>query len=103
MSLERDQTPALNNTEEETYDSSFEINSWEDLQIDTNLLRGIFAYGFEKPSPIQRKAINPIIQKKDIIAQAQSGTGKIQTAGQLVATISTFLLGASASDASNNK
>lgn len=79
MSLERDQTPALNNTEEETYDSSFEINSWEDLQIDTNLLRGIFAYGFEKPSPIQRKAINPIIQKKDIIAQAQSGTGKTAT------------------------
>jgi superfamily II DNA/RNA helicase len=79
MSLERDQTPVLNNTEEETYDSSFEINSWEDLQIDTNLLRGIFAYGFEKPSPIQRKAINPIIQKKDIIAQAQSGTGKTAT------------------------
>jgi superfamily II DNA/RNA helicase len=79
MSLERDQTPVLNNTEEETYDSSFEINSWEDLAIDTNLLRGIFAYGFEKPSPIQRKAINPIIQKKDIIAQAQSGTGKTAT------------------------
>jgi superfamily II DNA/RNA helicase len=79
MSLERDQTPVLNNTEEETYDYSFEINSWEDLAIDTNLLRGIFAYGFEKPSPIQRKAINPIIQKKDIIAQAQSGTGKTAT------------------------
>ncbi|NDA90917.1 MAG: DEAD/DEAH box helicase, partial [Alphaproteobacteria bacterium] len=71
--------PALNNTEEETYDSSYEINNWEDLEIDTNLLRGIFAYGFEKPSPIQRKAIKPIIQKKDIIAQAQSGTGKTAT------------------------
>jgi len=79
MSLERDQPPALNNTEEETYDSSYEINNWEDLEIDTNLLRGIFAYGFEKPSPIQRKAIKPIIQKKDIIAQAQSGTGKTAT------------------------
>jgi superfamily II DNA/RNA helicase len=79
MSLERDHPPALNNTEEETYDSSFEINNWEDLELDTNLLRGIFAYGFEKPSPIQRKAIKPIIQKKDIIAQAQSGTGKTAT------------------------
>jgi|UniRef100_A0A6C0HQ07 superfamily II DNA/RNA helicase len=79
MSLERDHPPALNNTEEETYDSSYEINNWEDLEIDTNLLRGIFAYGFEKPSPIQRKAIKPIIQKKDIIAQAQSGTGKTAT------------------------
>jgi superfamily II DNA/RNA helicase len=79
MSLERDQPPALNNAEEETYDSSYEINNWEDLEIDTNLLRGIFAYGFEKPSPIQKKAIKPIIQKKDIIAQAQSGTGKTAT------------------------
>jgi superfamily II DNA/RNA helicase len=79
MSTERDTPPALNNTEEETYDSSFEINSWEDLEIDTNLLRGIFAYGFEKPSPIQKKAIKPIILNKDIIAQAQSGTGKTAT------------------------
>lgn len=79
MSLDRSTPPALNNTEEETYDSSYEINSWEELDIGTNLLRGIFAYGFEKPSPIQRKAIKPIIQKKDIIAQAQSGTGKTAT------------------------
>jgi len=34
---------------------------------------------------------------------AQSGSGKLQAAGQIVATISTFLLGASAKDASNNK
>jgi translation initiation factor 4A len=39
-------------------------------------LRGIYAYGFEKPSTIQSKAIYPIMQGKDIIAQAQSGTGK---------------------------
>jgi translation initiation factor 4A len=32
--------------------------------------------GFEKPSIIQQKAIMPIMQKKDLIAQAQSGTGK---------------------------
>ena len=79
MSLDKSTPPELNNTEEETYDSSYEINNWEDLDLDTNLLRGIFAYGFEKPSPIQRKAIKPIIQKKDIIAQAQSGTGKTAT------------------------
>ena len=39
-------------------------------------MRGIYAYGFEKPSPIQQKAIIPLIKGKDIIAQAQSGTGK---------------------------
>jgi len=56
-----------------------EINNWDDLDIDTNLLRGIYAYGFEKPSPIQKKAITPIINNRDIIAQAQSGTGKTAT------------------------
>jgi len=60
----------------EDYDSSFEINTWDDLDLKTDLLRGIYSYGFEKPSPIQCKAIKPIIMKKDIIAQAQSGTGK---------------------------
>ena len=53
-----------------------ELNSWEDLEAKTPLLRGIYAYGFEIPSPIQRKAICPIFDKKDVIAQAQSGTGK---------------------------
>ena len=53
-----------------------EISSWEELDIKTPLLRGIYAHGFENPSPIQRKAIKPMFDKKDIIAQAQSGTGK---------------------------
>lgn len=53
-----------------------EINSWEDLNVKMPLLRGIYASGFEHPSPIQRKAILPIFDKRDVIAQAQSGTGK---------------------------
>jgi translation initiation factor 4A len=53
-----------------------EIDNWEDLNTKTLLLRGIYASGFENPSPIQKKAILPLFQKKDIIAQAQSGTGK---------------------------
>jgi superfamily II DNA/RNA helicase len=40
------------------------------------LLRGIYAYGFEKPSAIQQRAIVPCIKGCDVIAQAQSGTGK---------------------------
>ncbi len=54
------------------------FESWDDEHVDlkTNLLRGIYAYGFENPSPIQKKAILPLISRKDIIAQAQSGTGK---------------------------
>ena len=54
------------------------FDNWEDdnLKLNTKLLRGIFAYGFEKPSPIQKKAIIPIIKGHDVIGQAQSGTGK---------------------------
>ena len=52
------------------------INDWSDLKISEDLLRGIFSYGFEKPSPIQQKAISPIIEGRDVVAQAQSGTGK---------------------------
>ena len=59
--------------------SEYVINSWDELEIKPNILRGIFGYGFEKPSPIQQRAIKPVIQGRDIIAQAQSGTGKTAT------------------------
>jgi translation initiation factor 4A len=52
------------------------IEEWDQLEISENLLRGIYAYGFEKPSEIQKKSIAPIIASRDIIAQAQSGMGK---------------------------
>jgi len=64
---------------EDEYDTSYEIKSWDDLDLDSKLLRGIFSYGYEKPSPIQQKAIKPIILGKDVVAQAQSGTGKTAT------------------------
>jgi superfamily II DNA/RNA helicase len=55
---------------------AYTINSWDELSINPLLLRGIYAYGFENPSPIQKKSIVPILKGKDVIAQAQSGTGK---------------------------
>ncbi len=56
----------------------FTFESWDDEEVNLNkkLLRGIYSYGFEKPSPIQKKAVIPMVLKKDVIAQAQSGTGK---------------------------
>jgi translation initiation factor 4A len=67
-------------SEEIIFDSSdIEIHSWDELEINANILRGIFAYGFEKPSPIQQRAIKPVMQGRDVIAQAQSGTGKTAT------------------------
>merc|ERR1711979_132545 len=55
------------------------VNSFDDMNLRENLLRGIFAYGFEKPSAIQQRAIIPCIKGYDVIAQAQSGTGKTAT------------------------
>jgi translation initiation factor 4A len=52
------------------------IENWDDLELKTDLLRGIYNYGFENPSVIQKQAILPIINGRDIIAQAQSGCGK---------------------------
>ena len=60
-------------------DPSFKINSWDELEIDSLLLRGIYSYGFEVPSIIQQQAIKPLIMGKDIVVQAQSGTGKTAT------------------------
>jgi len=58
-------------------DSHPEFKVWEDVsEISPDLLRGIYAYGFEKPSNIQQKSIMSIIHRRDVIAQAQSGTGK---------------------------
>ena len=53
--------------------------SFEDIGLKNALLRGIYSYGFEKPSVIQQKAIKPLIDGHDVIGQAQSGTGKTAT------------------------
>ena len=50
--------------------------TFDEMGLPDNLLRGIYAHGFEKPSMIQRKAIVPIREGRDVLAQAQSGTGK---------------------------
>jgi len=52
------------------------IQRWDQLNIPDDLLRGIYGYGFENPSEIQKKSIPPMVEGHDIIAQAQSGMGK---------------------------
>jgi len=68
---------------EDTKDIFFE--SSEDLKVlptfdamglREDLLRGIYSYGFEKPSAVQQRAIDPIVKGRDVIVQSQSGTGK---------------------------
>ncbi|BAO38148.1 ATP-dependent RNA helicase FAL1 [Kluyveromyces marxianus] len=53
--------------------------TFESMNLKPDLLRGIYSYGFELPSSIQSRAITQIISGKDVIAQAQSGTGKTAT------------------------
>jgi translation initiation factor 4A len=55
------------------------VSSFDDMELKDDLLRGIYAYGFEKPSAIQQRGIMPILAGHDTIAQAQSGTGKTAT------------------------
>lgn len=50
-----------------------------DFNIKKEILKGIFGYGFQKPSEIQKMAIPLILEKKDVIGQAKSGTGKTVT------------------------
>jgi translation initiation factor 4A len=55
------------------------IDSFDSMGIPDELLRGIYSFGFESPSEIQKRAILPMMERRDIIAQAQSGTGKTGT------------------------
>jgi len=55
------------------------FESFDDYDLDENLLRGIYSYGFEKPSAIQQRGIKPMLDGRDTIGQAQSGTGKTAT------------------------
>lgn len=61
----------------ETTPPAREFEAWEDIpDLNSQLMRGLYGYGFEKPSPIQQKSILSIIDGRDVIAQAQSGSGK---------------------------
>lgn len=55
------------------------VASFDDMNLKELLLRGIYGLGFEKPSAIQQRAIVPCCTGRDVIAQAQSGTGKTAT------------------------
>ena len=52
------------------------VATFDAMGLSEDLLRGIYAYGFERPSAIQQRAILPIMRGRDVIAQSQSGTGK---------------------------
>jgi len=49
---------------------------WEDYYLKRELLMGIFEKGFERPSPVQERAIPIILQNRNVLARAKNGTGK---------------------------
>ena len=66
----------------EKTDSEYQVtpvNSFDALDLKPELLRGIYGKGFSEPSGIQKLGIKPMIEKKDLLAQAQSGSGKTAT------------------------
>uniref|UniRef100_K1PBL2 Integrator complex subunit 7 n=1 Tax=Magallana gigas TaxID=29159 RepID=K1PBL2_MAGGI len=69
----------LKNIEFETSEDVDVTPTFDHMGLREDLLRGIYAYGFEKPSAIQQRSIKPIVKGRDVIAQAQSGTGKTAT------------------------
>jgi translation initiation factor 4A len=46
-----------------------QVDKFDELDLKEPVLRGIYGYGFVKPSPIQQKGILPVIQGRDTIAQ----------------------------------
>jgi len=65
-----------NEKEGQTHEAARPVPSFEQMNLSTELLGGIYGYGFEKPSIVQQRAIVPMASGVDIIAQSQSGTGK---------------------------
>ncbi len=55
------------------------FNNFDEMNLKDELTRGIYNYGYERPSEIQSKGIGPIISGRDVIGQAQSGMGKTAT------------------------
>lgn len=70
----------MTDTKSDSMNSTIDIyETFDAMNLPENLLRGIYSYGFERPSAIQQKAIKPIASGQDVLAQAQSGTGKTGT------------------------
>ena len=60
-------------------DEVVDYDSFETMGLGEKLLRGVYAFGFEKPSAVQQRGIVPCLRGRDVIVQGQSGTGKTAT------------------------
>ncbi|CEL97204.1 unnamed protein product [Vitrella brassicaformis CCMP3155] len=70
---------ALDSDEQMVFETSEDCQvfpTFDSMELKEDLLRGVYAYGFERPSAVQARAIVPIMKGRDVIVQSQSGTGK---------------------------
>jgi ATP-dependent RNA helicase DeaD len=58
------------------FDSSDDGAGFAALGLDSRLLDALVALGYEEPTPIQREAIPPLLEGRDLVGQAATGTGK---------------------------
>jgi translation initiation factor 4A len=74
------------------FDSNWDesVETFDAMGIPEELLRGIYSYGFEKPSAIQQRAIVPTMLGRDLIAQAQSGTVSLRTLSPVIVAVFQF-------------
>ncbi|KAF8176762.1 P-loop containing nucleoside triphosphate hydrolase protein [Pholiota molesta] len=79
--ISRPEQEELQDVAENEIESNWDqvVDNFDNMELKPELLRGIYAYGFERPSAIQQRAIVPVVKGHDVIAQAQSGTGKTAT------------------------
>ena len=59
-----------------TPDPAEDTTTFADLGLRPELLRALSGLGYEEPTPIQREAIPPLLQGRDLVGQAATGTGK---------------------------
>jgi ATP-dependent RNA helicase DeaD len=57
------------------------VPNFSDLGLSDEILDAVHDVGYESPSPIQEEAIPPLLQGKDVIGQAQTGSGKTAAFG----------------------
>ena len=58
-----------------------EMTTFADLRLSESTLQALQDVGYEKPSPIQEQAIGPMLEGRDVIGQAQTGSGKTAAFG----------------------
>ena len=62
------------------YDEGIQRNTFDDMKLDPRILKAIYGnMKWEYPSPIQAVGTMPLIEGRDVLCQAQAGTGKTAT------------------------